>query len=73
MNDRPINNFLVVLGAFGCLAVFGYLTWLAKRMEGISTVEFLCLVIAFVLSLVLVSGQVRIVSSLTSGDTDDEV
>jgi hypothetical protein len=72
VNDRPINNFLVVLGAFGCLAAFGYLIWMAKKMDGISTAQIVCLVIVFVVSLFLVAGQVRIVSSITSCDAEDE-
>jgi hypothetical protein len=60
------------MGALGCLAVFGCLVWLAKRQEGISTLLIVCLLIALIASLFLVAGQVKVVTSLTSGDTEDK-
>jgi len=72
MDDRPINNFLILLGGVGCLAVFGYLIWLVKVMQGISTAQIVCLLFVFIVSLLLVAGQVKVTTSITSGDTDDE-
>ena len=72
MDDRPANDFLIQFGVFGCLVVFGILVWLARRQKGISIVSILILLIALIASLILVAGQVKVITSITSGAPDDK-
>jgi len=58
----PINTIMIGLGILGALVIFGYLALLANAKRGISKLQFAGLLIAFVVSLLLTSGQVKVVS-----------
>jgi hypothetical protein len=61
---------MIGFGVVGALAIFCCLVWLAKEMKGISIAQIACLLVAFAVCLFMIGGQVKVTTSLSSGEAD---
>ena len=64
----------VPLGVVGLVSIFVYLVTLVNRKEGIPTNTLVFLCIAFLISVLftVLGSQVKVISSLSSGEADGE-
>jgi hypothetical protein len=71
---HPFALKLIGLGAIGCISIFIFLIWRAKRKSGLSTLTVVVLSILFLvsLSLAVFGTQVKIVTGFSSGAADDK-
>jgi hypothetical protein len=70
----PFSWTMIGLGATGCLSTFVFLVWRVKYQKGLSNLVVVVLSIVFVGSLFLATfgTQVKVISSISSGDPDDK-
>lgn len=72
MDGQSIYLVPNVLGVIGALTIFGILIYVVRAKKGLSLIQIVLLLIAFLLSLALIGGQVRVVSSISSGEADEK-
>ena len=75
--NREINlGFTFVpIGVIGLVSIFVYLVIVVNRKEGIPTNTLVLLCIAFLISVLFTAfgSHVKIISSLSSGESDGEI
>lgn len=79
MRDLVLNHesnlgiILVPLGVIGLIGTFAALLMFVRKQEGISTrlTVLLCAIFLVSTTLTALGSQVKIISSLSSGDADD--
>ncbi|MEI7985756.1 MAG: hypothetical protein WCI55_09025 [Armatimonadota bacterium] len=72
MSEQATTTFLMLAGAVVALAVFVRLVCLAKAKKGISMIEIICLLAVCLGAMFVIAGQVRFVTSFSSGPADDK-
>jgi nitrate/nitrite transporter NarK len=72
-HEKNLGIVLVPIGVIGLIGAFRYAVVSAQAKNGMPSSTLITLTIVFAVSLFLTAlgGQVKIISSLSSGDADD--